>query len=163
MLWSNEISGRQEQDLDDATRAIEAWLLLGARASRGDNNSDNDRVLRPRLHLFARGLQHPRPCTNPDCGALVERGQKACCVCGACSRPLKVCRHCGQDFFGLFTGEQVPLNGTQVLPFYDDAHDEEDEGEDSELGLAGPEAGDEDGERWKAGPVHMVWKLHDTR
>ena len=55
--------------------------------------------MRPKVHMFWRGLQGFWRCTNPACGKLQTELIDRCPVCGARCLPLEVCRSCGQDFF----------------------------------------------------------------
>ncbi len=163
--WRTDVPGRTMLRPEDSASEIRAWLLLGSRAVRHDveTRSEVGRVLRPRLHLFVRGLQHLRRCTNPECGALVERGQPVCGACGSLSRPLKICRHCGQDYFGLETPGELPLRGGDLHPLRDEGAGEDDDPEDDEGAVPGPDADEEEAEVWPAGPLHMAWTLHDRR
>ncbi|MBD3237212.1 MAG: DUF1998 domain-containing protein, partial [Candidatus Eisenbacteria bacterium] len=73
---------------------VEAYLLLGARALLG-----GDPLIRPKVHMFWRGLQGFWRCTNPECGELQTELIDRCPSCNSHTLPIEVCRSCGQDFF----------------------------------------------------------------
>jgi ATP-dependent helicase YprA (DUF1998 family) len=81
-------------------REVEAYLLLGARATRGGQP-----VIRPKVHVFWRGLQGFYRCTNEGCGALYTEFVDACEVCHARCLPVEVCRSCGQDFYRAYPAD----------------------------------------------------------
>jgi len=72
----------------------EAYLLLGVKARlRGQP------LIRPKVHIFWRGLQGFYRCTNPHCGRLYTEYVDVCGVCHARCLPVEVCQNCGQDFY----------------------------------------------------------------
>src|SRR5690606_5591755 len=75
-------------------REVEAYLLLGARAKHSGQP-----LIRPKVHIFWRGLQGFYRCTNQSCGLLYTEYIDSCEVCQARCLPIEVCRNCGQDFF----------------------------------------------------------------
>ncbi len=75
-------------------REIEAYLLLGARA-----RVEGQPLIRPKVHVFWRGLQGMYRCTNPECGRLYREFMDTCSVCRSECLPVDVCRQCGQDFY----------------------------------------------------------------
>ena len=74
-------------------REIEAYLLLG---SIGDE--EHPPRLRPKLHTFFHGVYNVALCLNPECRTLVPHGSEECPKCGSATRPVALCRTCGQDF-----------------------------------------------------------------
>jgi ATP-dependent helicase YprA (DUF1998 family) len=87
-------------------REVEAYLLLGAKARlRGQP------LIRPKVHIFWRGLQGFYHCTNPHCGRLYTEYVDFCEVCHARCLPVEVCRGCGQDFYRAYPEDpEVPLD-----------------------------------------------------
>lgn len=81
-------------------REVEAYLLLGAKAQRGGQP-----LIRPKVHVFWRGLQGFSRCTNAGCGLLYADFMDACEVCYARCLPVEVCRNYGQDFFRAYPGD----------------------------------------------------------
>ncbi|NWF81294.1 MAG: DEAD/DEAH box helicase [Chloroflexi bacterium] len=75
-------------------REVEAYLLLGAKA-----RSNDQPLIRPKVHIFWRGLQGFYRCTNNSCGALYTEYIDHCERCQARCLPVEVCRNCGQDFY----------------------------------------------------------------
>lgn len=90
----SEIPGRQNVPNAALQREIIAYLLLGAAAIGPDGP-----VLRPKVHLFWRGLEGFTRCLNPDCGKVWEGGIDICPACQSKALFLEVCRTCGQDFW----------------------------------------------------------------
>lgn len=87
-------------------REVEAYLLLGAKAKIAGQP-----LIRPKVHIFWRGLQGFYRCTNPKCGHLYTEFMDACEVCRARCLPVEVCRSCGQDFYrGYPEDPQIPLD-----------------------------------------------------
>lgn len=72
---------------------LSAYFLLGTTARK-----DGQALLRPKLHLFYRGLSNFTRCVNPECGSILDNGQDQCPECGSYALPLEVCRTCGQDY-----------------------------------------------------------------
>jgi hypothetical protein len=81
-------------------REVEAYLLLGAKAKRGGQP-----LIRPKVHIFWRGLQGFYRCTNEGCGILYTEYMDACEACHARCLPVEVCRSCGQDFFRAYADD----------------------------------------------------------
>ncbi|MGA9771159.1 MAG: DEAD/DEAH box helicase [Blastocatellia bacterium] len=75
-------------------REVEAYLLLGAKA-----RSDEQPLIRPKVHIFWRGLQGAYRCTNANCGLLYTEFADSCGTCHARCLPVELCRSCGQDFY----------------------------------------------------------------
>jgi ATP-dependent helicase YprA (DUF1998 family) len=75
-------------------REVETYLLLGARAK-----VDGQPLIRPKVHVFWRGLQGFYRCTNRTCGKLYAEFMDACEICHARCLPAEICRSCGQDFY----------------------------------------------------------------
>jgi ATP-dependent helicase YprA (DUF1998 family) len=75
-------------------REVEAYLLLGAKAT-----INGQPLIRPKVHIFWRGLQGFYRCTNPHCGTLYTEYVDHCEVCHAYCLPVEICRTCGQDFY----------------------------------------------------------------
>ena len=90
-------AGADEQYL---RREVEAYLLLGARARQ-----NGQPLIRPKVHIFWRGLQGFYRCTNHQCGRLYTEFMDSCRDCGARCLPVEVCRSCGQDFYRAFPAE----------------------------------------------------------
>jgi ATP-dependent helicase YprA (DUF1998 family) len=78
-------------------REVEAYLLLGAKAK-----VDGQPLIRPKVHVFWRGLQGFYRCTNRPCGKLYAEFMDRCEICHARCLPVEVCRSCGQDFYRAF-------------------------------------------------------------
>jgi hypothetical protein len=96
---------REGADETCLRREVEAYLLLGAKAKVA-----GQRLIRPKVHVFWRGLQGFYRCTNPKCGRLYTEFMDACEICKARCLPVEVCRSCGQDFYrGYPEDPQVPL------------------------------------------------------
>ncbi|MFY9224892.1 MAG: DEAD/DEAH box helicase [Blastocatellia bacterium] len=81
-------------------REVEAYLLLGAKAK-----VDGQPLIRPKVHIFWRGLQGLYRCSNKGCGELYTEFVDVCEICHARSFPIEVCRSCGQDFFRAYPVE----------------------------------------------------------
>jgi ATP-dependent helicase YprA (DUF1998 family) len=81
-------------------RELEAYLLLGAKAKR-----DGQPLIRPKVHVFWRGLQGFYRCTNPECGKLYTEFVDDCRLCRSRCLPIEVCRSCGQDFFRAYPAD----------------------------------------------------------
>jgi ATP-dependent helicase YprA (DUF1998 family) len=81
-------------------REVETYLLLGAKA-----RLDGQPLVRPKVHIFWRGLQGLYRCTNSACGELYTECVDVCGVCQARCLPIEVCRNCGQDFYRAFPEE----------------------------------------------------------
>jgi superfamily II DNA or RNA helicase len=75
-------------------REVETYLLLGARA-----RVDGQPMIRPKVHVFWRGLQGFYRCTNQPCGKLYAEFMDVCEICRARCLPAEICRSCGQDFY----------------------------------------------------------------
>ena len=75
-------------------REVEAYLLLGAKAQ-----VNGQPLIRPKVHIFWRGLQGFYRCTNGASGALYTEMVDTCEHCHARCLPVEVCRNCGQDFY----------------------------------------------------------------
>lgn len=73
---------------------VEAYLLLGAKAK-----IDGQPLIRPKVHVFWRGLQGFYRCTNEHCGTLYTEYVDTCEVCYSHCLPVEACRNCGQDFY----------------------------------------------------------------
>ena len=87
-------------------REVEAYLLLGAKARLAGQP-----LIRPKVHIFWRGLQGLYRCTNPKCGHLYTEFMDVCQTCKARCLPVEVCRSCGQDFYrGYPEDPQIPLD-----------------------------------------------------
>ena len=76
-------------------REVEAALALGPALP------ESAEPLLPRVHRFFRGMPPFFRCVDPDCGALSATGGGDCAECGAQTRPLLLCRTCGQDYLAL--------------------------------------------------------------
>jgi hypothetical protein len=86
-------------------REVEAYLLLGAKAKRAGQP-----LIRPKVHIFWRGLQGFYRCTHEGCGILYTEYMDVCEACYAHCLPVEVCRSCGQDFFRAYANDrQVDL------------------------------------------------------
>lgn len=85
---------REGVDESFLRREVEAYLLLGSRAKL-----NGQPLIRPKVHIFWRGLQGFYRCTNPACGKLYLEFIDSCPVCHARCLPIEVCRNCGQDYF----------------------------------------------------------------
>jgi hypothetical protein len=81
-------------------REVETYLLLGAKAKR-----EGQPLIRPKVHIFWRGLQGFYRCTNFGCGVLYTEFADTCQVCHAHCLPVEVCRSCGQDFFRAYPND----------------------------------------------------------
>jgi ATP-dependent helicase YprA (DUF1998 family)/recombinational DNA repair protein RecR len=81
-------------------REVEAYLLLGAKA-----RSNGQPLIRPKVHIFWRGLQGFYRCTNNSCGALYTEYIDRCERCQARCLPVEVCRNCGQDFYRAYADD----------------------------------------------------------
>ncbi|MFQ5675508.1 MAG: DEAD/DEAH box helicase, partial [bacterium] len=75
-------------------REVEAYLLLGSKAKL-----NGQPLIRPKVHMFWRGLQGFYRCTNLACGELYLEYVDFCPTCHARCLPIEVCRNCGQDYF----------------------------------------------------------------
>jgi ATP-dependent helicase YprA (DUF1998 family) len=99
-------SVREGADETLLRREVEAYLLLGAKAKIAGQP-----LIRPKVHIFWRGLQGFYRCTNPKCGQLYTEFMDGCEVCRARCLPVEVCRSCGQDFYrGYPEDPQLPLD-----------------------------------------------------
>ncbi len=134
LLRSGKEALREGVDEERLHREVEAYLLLGAKAKR-----EGQPLIRPKVHIFWRGLQGLYRCTNPDCGKLYAEFIDSCETCHARCLPVEVCRSCGQDFFRAYPEEpdtkldELPL----TLPLVDE-----------------PQGNQE--------PIHFTYALHDT-
>jgi ATP-dependent helicase YprA (DUF1998 family) len=90
----SEIPGRQSVSEAAIQRELMAYLLLGAVTTGADGP-----ILRPKVHLFWRGLEGFTRCLNPECGQVWEGGIDVCPACQSKALFLEVCRTCGQDFW----------------------------------------------------------------
>lgn len=100
-------------------REIIAYLILGTYA-----HGDDGPLLRPKLHVFYRGLTNYNRCVNRACGRLLENGQTVCPQCSSVAWPLEICRTCGQDYVraeGANEDEGGGLHGGQRLSPTSDA------------------------------------------
>lgn len=85
-------------------REVEAALLVGPCLP-----PESPLCLRPRVHLFLRGLARFWRCSNPDCARLLDAERDTCDTCGSKALPLALCRTCGWDFLvGFRPEEQLP-------------------------------------------------------
>ena len=75
-------------------REVEAYLLLGAKA-----RLDGQPLIRPKVHVFWRGLQGFYRCTSEVCATLYTEFVDHCELCNARCLPVEICRTCGQDFY----------------------------------------------------------------
>ncbi len=91
---------RQGADETYLRREIEAYLLLGARA-----RINGQPLIRPKVHVFWRGLQGMYRCTAPDCRRLYREFMDTCPECQNQCLPVEVCRMCGQDFYRGFSAD----------------------------------------------------------
>jgi ATP-dependent helicase YprA (DUF1998 family) len=93
-------NGHKQRGLRDGVdesflrREVEAYFLLGSRAKL-----NGQPLIRPKVHIFWRGLQGFYRCTNSACGKLHLEFIDSCPVCHARCLPIEVCRNCGQDYF----------------------------------------------------------------
>ncbi len=87
-------------------REVETYLLLGARAK-----VDGQPLIRPKVHVFWRGLQGFYRCTNRSCGKVYAEFMDACELCHARCLPAEICRSCGQDFYRAYP------DGVDLEPF----------------------------------------------
>jgi len=113
---------------------VEIYLMLGAKAKR-----EGQPLIRPKVHIFWRGLQGLYRCTNPDCGRLYAEFIDSCEDCQARCLPVEVCRSCGQDFFRAYPME--PDTKLDALPNTFQLIDE-------------PQGNQQ--------PVHFTYQLHDN-
>ncbi|MBW1794341.1 MAG: DEAD/DEAH box helicase [Deltaproteobacteria bacterium] len=90
-------------------REVEAYLLLGAKAKYLGQP-----LIRPKVHIFWRGLQGFYRCTNKGCGVLYIEYMDTCPVCHSRCLPVEVCRSCGQDFFRAYPEDPEVDLGTFV-------------------------------------------------
>jgi ATP-dependent helicase YprA (DUF1998 family) len=128
-------------------REVEAYLLLGSKARR-----QGQPLVRPKVHIFWRGLQGFHRCTNPGCGLLYTDHIESCEACHARCLPIEVCRSCGQDFYRAYpdgAGEELEgLTGRKrkkkqlELPL---SIHLVDEAQGNEI------------------PIHLTYELHDNR
>ncbi|MBW1716033.1 MAG: DEAD/DEAH box helicase [Deltaproteobacteria bacterium] len=81
-------------------REVEAYLLLGAKAKY-----QGQPLIRPKVHIFWRGLQGFYRCTNEGCRTLYTEYMDTCEICHSVCLPVEVCRSCGQDFFRAYPDE----------------------------------------------------------
>jgi hypothetical protein len=105
---------RLDHPAEELRRELTAYLVLGTYAAGEDGP-----LLRPKLHVFYRGLANYNRCVSPACGQLLENGQTVCPRCQSVAWPLEVCRTCGQDYIraecqdppgdqsGLFEGHRL--------------------------------------------------------
>ena len=129
-------------------REVEAYLLLGARAKR-----DGQPLIRPKVHIFWRGLQGFYRCTNPQCGVLYTEYVDTCVSCHAHCLPVEICRSCGQDFYRAYPDDStVDLN-----TFVSKKRTKKKKLEDlpSSFPLT-------DEERHNVQPVHFTFELYDN-
>lgn len=91
---------REGADEDYLRREVEAYLLLGAKAK-----VDGQPLIRPKVHVFWRGLQGFYRCTNLHCGTLYTEFVDTCEICRAHCLPLEICRTCGQDFYRAYPND----------------------------------------------------------
>lgn len=129
-------------------REVEAYLLLGAKARR-----NGQPLIRPKVHVFWRGLQGFYRCTNPACGLLYTDYADTCEACRARCLPIEVCRSCGQDFYRAYpddeaAGELEPWTSRKGKKKKKDAV-----GSVSIALVDEPQSDDV--------PVHFTYRLHD--
>ena len=108
---ANRLKGLPGRDnISDQALYLEAaaYLLLGTIAIRDDIPR-----LKPKLHVFFRGLWKFTRCLDPECGELLDKGMDICPVCGSKAFPLEVCRSCGQDFYR--TKAEEMLEGSDIF------------------------------------------------
>jgi len=118
-----ELPERSETPIDKIRNEIAAYLILGSIAQQKGNPR-----LRPKLHVYFRGLWNFTRCLNPQCGALLTDGMDTCPHCGSRAFPLEICRSCGQDFMrttltkptSIDTGDlQMGRRQIDILPYSD--------------------------------------------
>lgn len=92
------------------SQEITAYLLLGSLARK-----DGEMRLRPKVHIFFRGLEGFTRCLN--CGRIWEAGIDLCPQCKSHCLPVEVCRSCGQDFWRARTPDNRPaITDIQTQP-----------------------------------------------
>ncbi|MCZ2155718.1 MAG: DEAD/DEAH box helicase [Bryobacterales bacterium] len=129
-------------------REVEAYLLLGAKAKVA-----GQRLVRPKVHIFWRGLQGFYRCTNPNCGRLYTEFMDACETCRARCLPIEVCRSCGQDFYrGYPEDPQLPL----------DSFVQKKKTKRKKLQQIPPSFRLIDEDQGNQEPVHFTFEIHDN-
>lgn len=86
---------------NEALLELTAYLLLGVEAK----DKDGQPLLRPKLHIFAKGLENIQLCAN--CRKILIHGEDRCPECKGLVFPLALCRNCGQDFLMALDQEGV--------------------------------------------------------
>ncbi|MBU1701759.1 MAG: DEAD/DEAH box helicase [Candidatus Eisenbacteria bacterium] len=136
---------------DFPSREVEAYLLLGAKAQRSGSP-----MIRPKVHIFWRGLQGLYRCTNPECGFLDSEVVDECRQCGSRALPLEVCRNCGQDYFRAYSSDLRSDEGLQGFVLKKTTKHKKHEFLPSDIQLT-------DEARGARTPVHLTYNLNDMR
>jgi hypothetical protein len=129
-------------------REVEAYLLLGAKAQ-----VNGQPLIRPKVHIFWRGLQGFYRCTNAACGALYTEMVDTCEHCHARCLPVEVCRNCGQDFYRAYA-EDAELDLAPLIAKTQKERRKADALPTSFVLVDEPQ-GDEF-------PIHFTYKLYDN-
>ncbi|MFX0204594.1 MAG: DEAD/DEAH box helicase, partial [Candidatus Hodarchaeota archaeon] len=122
-----KITQRRSISEKEALLELTAYLLLGVEAKDKDGQS----LLRPKLHIFAKGLENIQLCSN--CRKILIHGEDLCPDCKRLVFPLTLCRNCGQDFLMasdqgdilIPPDNQRPEGKTYILQHLAEAQDEE--------------------------------------
>ena len=122
-----KIPSRNNVSKEEALLELTAYLLLGVEAKDREGRP----LLRPKLHIFAKGLENIQICSN--CRKILIHGENRCPECESLAYPLALCRNCGQDFLmasnedgALVPPEdQRPEGKTYILQRLAEAEDEE--------------------------------------
>jgi len=118
----SELPERKGASKEKLKKETAAYLLLGSRAMKCQLPR-----LRPKLHVYFRGLFDFTRCANPECGKLLTDGMDQCPQCGSIAYPLGVCRSCGQDFLTVAPEESISIDvgaleigriTFKILPYY---------------------------------------------
>jgi ATP-dependent helicase YprA (DUF1998 family)/rubrerythrin len=116
-----QLPERTDTPIDKIRNEIAAYLFLGSMAQQNGIPR-----LRPKLHVYFRGLWNFTRCLNPQCGALLTDGMDTCPHCGSRAFPLEICRSCGQDYMrtiltqptSIDTGDlQMGRRQIEMLPY----------------------------------------------
>ncbi len=137
---------RNGADEINIRREVEAYLLLGAKARIGGQP-----LIRPKVHVFWRGLQGFYRCTNEHCAVLYTEYMDFCEVCHSRCLPVEVCRSCGQDFY-----RGYPEKGTLDT----DSGKKKSKSKKKKDLPASSKLSDETLEN--VDPVHFTYKLYDN-
>lgn len=100
-----ELGASGDEALRAARRQIAYYLLQGTLA-----RNDEGALLRPRLHVFHRGINGATQCLR--CSTLIEGGATECPDCDARAVPLEICRQCGQDYLRVKIDGSLPDDAT---------------------------------------------------